>query len=157
MCSSDLLPNSLVVGKPPWLLPHRSAPWGWFAGLLSTTKTWLFGKRSASGRRQGPVSGGQVTEPGGSIHRHVLWVGGLVHGWRCRRPIVGFGHLALPPLFQRKPRPTPTFRLARPRPAHFRLVNLICLTRYLRRWVGHAEVPRLALAIAGSPMLDGLL
>jgi hypothetical protein len=50
-----------------WLFPER-----------------LFGKRSASGRRQAPGSGGQATDPAGAVHRLVLWTGGLVHGGRVR-------------------------------------------------------------------------
>ena len=45
----------------------------------------LFGKQSASGRRQIPGSGGQVTDPAGAIHRLVLWVGDLsMAGVTCR-------------------------------------------------------------------------
>ena len=75
---SGALPNSLVVGEPRTVA--SSAPkcaLGLARWAASTTKKWLFGKRSASGRRQRPGSGGQVTEPAGAIHRQVLWVGGL--------------------------------------------------------------------------------
>jgi hypothetical protein len=37
----------------------------------------LFGKRSASGRRHLPRSGGQATNPAGAVHGLVLWTGGL--------------------------------------------------------------------------------
>jgi hypothetical protein len=54
----------------------------------------LFGKRSASGRRHRPGSGGQATNPAGAVHRLVLWAGGLstagarpeasgVSAWSC--------------------------------------------------------------------------
>lgn len=61
-----------------------------------------------------------------------------------------------PPSFQRRPEATPAFRLTR-QCHHFRLVKRVRLARYLRRWVGHAEVPCLVLAITRPPMLNGLL
>src|SRR5450830_181952 len=38
---------------------------------------WLFGKRSATGRRHFSRSGGQATYPNGAVHRPVLWAGDL--------------------------------------------------------------------------------
>lgn len=42
----------------------------------------LFGKRSASGRRRTPGSGGQATDPAGAVHRLRPVGGWLVHGGR---------------------------------------------------------------------------
>jgi hypothetical protein len=50
---------------------------GFALDCINTYKGGLFGKRSASGRRQQPGSGGQATDPAGAIHRLALWVGGL--------------------------------------------------------------------------------
>ena len=44
---------------------------------INPYKQGLFGKRSASGRRQRPGSGGQATDPAGAIHRLVLGMGDL--------------------------------------------------------------------------------
>lgn len=52
----------------------------------------LFGKRSASGRRLLPGSGGQATDPVGAVHRLCPVGGGLVHGGRDeRRHFLGCG------------------------------------------------------------------
>ena len=46
-------------------------------GFLVPFNKWLFGKRSASGRRLLPGSCGQGMNPAGAVHRLDLWADGL--------------------------------------------------------------------------------
>jgi hypothetical protein len=80
--------NSSTCGHPKFLQAGRSN-YRCFEGLSLIMRSrvfglrfgfrheWLFGKRSASGRRHRPGSGGQATNPAGAVHRLVLWAGGL--------------------------------------------------------------------------------
>ena len=65
-------------------LPERASVAGWPSagrrpsrGVGSPSSIGCSGKRSASGRRHRPGSGGQATDHAGAVHRLVLWAGGL--------------------------------------------------------------------------------
>jgi len=87
---------------PPKLLQAGRPNYRCFAGLnlfmrlmafgprFESFDDWLFGKRSASGRRHRPRSGGQATAPVGAVHRPCPVGGWLVHGGRaCLRTLPG--------------------------------------------------------------------
>ena len=78
----NALPDGHLKFLHPW--PGQTPP-GQDRGILVFSSKRLFGKRSASGRRRAPGSGGQATHPAGAVHRLVLWAGGLsTAGGECQ-------------------------------------------------------------------------